>query len=84
MKHNNGCFTCETEATVDTVVNTFHLADCERALTRELVYHHVLRSHHDGLHSASSGSRTPSVFITSLPGRKGEGRHGQMRRNLLC
>lgn len=89
MNHNNGCLiflggTFEIEEMVDTVVNTFHLADFVRALTRELVYHHVLQSHHDGLHGASIGSRTPSVFITSLPGRNREGCHGQMHCNLLC
>lgn len=74
----------EIEEMVDTVVNTLRLAASVRALTREPVYHHVLQSHHDGLHGASSGSRTPSVFISSLPGREGEGCHGQMHCNLLC
>lgn len=63
---------------------TFRLADYGRALTRGLVYHRVLQSHHHGLRGASSGSTTPSVFITSLPERKGEGCHGQMHCNLLC
>lgn len=89
MKHNNGSFiflggTWKIKEIVDTVVNTFCPADYVRALTRELVYRHVFQSHHDGLRGASSGSRTPSVFITSLPGRKREGCHGQMHCNLLC
>lgn len=67
---------------VDTVVNTFRLAGFARALTNELVYGRDLQRHRDGLQGASSGSRTPSVFLTSLPGRKGEGRRGQMRRHL--